>query len=1283
GLDPEDPSDAAGDIDADGLSNLEEFRLGTLLDNPDSDDDGLSDGEEVAAGLDPLDPDTDGDGIADGSDPCPAFEVTVRFSGAGGAIEGGVSLVRVELLDPQGARIAGPALRFTLAAGPQAIFAAAAAEGTLLSGGGTDRVVVETTSGVAAIGVTPTARQDVSITLEDTEPIGIARFRLDQARYRVNCGCLTIYTDVNGTRWLSDRYVTGGDVADFGAVAIANTADPTIYRTERWGNAAYAFPVVPGLHVVILHFAEVWEGACPPEPPRIFNVDIEGARVLTDFNTVDDLGGWRVAGTRTFELDVADDRVNIELTPGSWGHTNPKISAIEILATSFVPPFRLLPILTPDGDDDGDLMTNAEEIVRETDPLEPDTDGDGLLDGFETRTGAFVNLRDAGTDPLVADSDGDGASDGLEVRLGTDPNEPGAALSEIAGDIILSGARLEIGMSAHGTMLTEGGRGILLHEPEPAIEFLPDARSHDAMALRFVDTARATTVALANRPAGNALSFRTFDASTDDSARVIGITDPGSLSLRQEVRLGDDDAFVRFRITLLNTAAARLENVRYLRSIDPTIDDRIATSNDVIATGAALASAQSGATLLLGSSDLRAVLSCEGQVLTNPDLVIASPVDPGRAESDVSLNIAFSLGDLDPGEEASFEFLVAAAHSSEAAEWLYLLAKDRDGDGIPDVVETRSGLDPNDPSDGDEDFDGDGLSNREEHELGIDVRAADTDGDGIPDGDEIAAGCDPANPDSDGDGLEDGEELVIFGTDPLDEDSDDDGHSDGLEFLFGGDPLEGEIAPVLPGGIDFEGLGSLSELEGFSAGALAGLADGRAQLPSAGVSGVGSLFSDERVTGDFLHVSFDLEVQPGASGHGDGIAIALVGAPSPASAAGACCGGMGIGGLQYPTLAVEIDLTEQTGDPPGAHVGVDYFPDGVPPAEDGAVPSQATAPLPVDIASGGVFRFAVELAGQHIRVYFEGGAKGSELLLSHRVGGYVPIAGYAGLLGSTPSASHGAHAVDNLLIASHGPVALDGVLPACGPIAGGTQVALIGSGFTAPATLLIGAAEAEIISLGDSRIEAASPPGEAVGPHRVYIFTAAGGSRLRNGFTYTPYVRAVVPDTGPATHAVWVTLLGDGFTADEIPAIAFGESGALEVDYVSASVLRVLVPAAQEGLVDVSAEVAGHRATLSRGYRYLPAVFVPGDAGTIQEAIDLAPPQGLVLVGAGEYPESVTLGAKPLEVRSLEGPARTTIAGSRVRGPVVRVVAGWEATLRGFTVGAGLGLEGSGIWIEP
>ncbi|MEO8231383.1 MAG: OmpA family protein [Ignavibacteriota bacterium] len=66
-------------------------------------------------------------------------------------------------------------------------------------------------------------------------------------------------------------------------------------------------------------------------------------------------------------------------------------------------------------DTDGDGLNDGEEYLNlKTDPLNPDTDGDGLSDGDE--------VMKYKTDPLKVDTDGDGLSDGDEVlKYKTDP----------------------------------------------------------------------------------------------------------------------------------------------------------------------------------------------------------------------------------------------------------------------------------------------------------------------------------------------------------------------------------------------------------------------------------------------------------------------------------------------------------------------------------------------------------------------------------------------------------------------------------------------------------------------------------------------------------------------------------------------------------------------------------------------------------------------------------------------------------------------------------------------
>ncbi|MGA1822911.1 MAG: hypothetical protein ACMUIG_10330 [Thermoplasmatota archaeon] len=127
---------------------------------------------------------------------------------------------------------------------------------------------------------------------------------------------------------------------------------------------------------------------------------------------------------------------------------------------------------------------------------------------------------------------------------------------------------------------------------------------------------------------------------------------------------------------------------------------------------------------------------------------------------------------------------------------------DTDGDGLFDVVEEEgweinvtlpSGVDKRHvvSSSNLSDTDLDGLSDKEEHDLGTDPASLDTDMDTVPDPEEVVAGTDPASYDSDLDGLDDGVEL-IFGSDPLLNDTDGEGLLDNIEFDIGTDPNDND-----------------------------------------------------------------------------------------------------------------------------------------------------------------------------------------------------------------------------------------------------------------------------------------------------------------------------------------------------------------------------------------------------------------------------------------------------------------------------------------------------------
>jgi PKD repeat protein len=88
-------------------------------------------------------------------------------------------------------------------------------------------------------------------------------------------------------------------------------------------------------------------------------------------------------------------------------------------------------------DSDGDQLPDILEIMAGTDPFNPDTDGDGIADPFETAIYLDTDLSQFAefsrlffaTDPTNIDTDGDGIPDGYfggygELVFGTDPLNP-------------------------------------------------------------------------------------------------------------------------------------------------------------------------------------------------------------------------------------------------------------------------------------------------------------------------------------------------------------------------------------------------------------------------------------------------------------------------------------------------------------------------------------------------------------------------------------------------------------------------------------------------------------------------------------------------------------------------------------------------------------------------------------------------------------------------------------------------------------------------------------------
>jgi hypothetical protein len=108
---------------------------------------------------------------------------------------------------------------------------------------------------------------------------------------------------------------------------VPNAAPTEVYQSERWGKCTYTVPVKKGSrYTVRLHFAEM-----KLDPgQRKFNVDINGQRVLADFDIAGE-GGKNKAVVKDFASisPDADGAIVIALSRGSADE--PKICGLQIL----------------------------------------------------------------------------------------------------------------------------------------------------------------------------------------------------------------------------------------------------------------------------------------------------------------------------------------------------------------------------------------------------------------------------------------------------------------------------------------------------------------------------------------------------------------------------------------------------------------------------------------------------------------------------------------------------------------------------------------------------------------------------------------------------------------------------------------------------------------------------------------------------------------------------------------------------------------------------------------
>jgi PKD repeat protein len=166
--------------------------------------------------------------------------------------------------------------------------------------------------------------------------------------YRINAGGPTLPSADEGPEWITDTAPPGstfrntGNAATWTAVpsvtGVPATTPLALFSSERWDAATapelqWSFPVPAGKNVQVRVYLAS-RCTCTNDPgERVFDVRVDGATVLNDYDIVADVG-QDVGTMKSWDI-ASDGTVNIEL-----GHVveNPLVNGIEIIDLDAPPP---------------------------------------------------------------------------------------------------------------------------------------------------------------------------------------------------------------------------------------------------------------------------------------------------------------------------------------------------------------------------------------------------------------------------------------------------------------------------------------------------------------------------------------------------------------------------------------------------------------------------------------------------------------------------------------------------------------------------------------------------------------------------------------------------------------------------------------------------------------------------------------------------------------------------------------------------------------------------------
>lgn len=261
--------------------------------------------------------------------------------------------------------------------------------------------------------------------------------------------------------------------------------------------------------------------------------------------------------------------------------------------------------------------------------------------------------------------------------------------------------------------------------------------------------------------------------------------------------------------------------------------------------------------------------------------------------------------------------------------------------------------------------------------------------------------------------------------------------------------------------------------------------------------------------------------------------------------------------------------------------------------------------------------------------------------------------------------------------------------PPVGPLQGGLDAVLQGSGLVRDSRVTFGAAPAEVQDGGDDHrtLTVAVPGTDAPGAVDVIVDNDNGQFTVPGGFLYYDADRGdfgvvgVAPASGPVEGGATVFVAGSGFSAQS--TVSF-DGRAIACDFVDAHRLRCTTPPGLVGPVDVQVQDGGSDATLADGYTYfqtLELVAITPDRGSV------AGGTVVTLSGAGFVDGmQVQLGGQDVvELQVIDETTARGVTPANTAGPVdVRVATEFSRSTipGGFTYFDPVNRFG-GVWGDP